>query len=106
MAAAPLPDPTTAQPPSGAVCLPGWLLVGNLIGLGGVIILLVVEMSQTGRWRPLLVPCLFLALLMLQFFSFWLTGRWREGAETVPHGPQPGAEPATPADGGRDSGSP
>jgi hypothetical protein len=94
MAADPPPDPAPAQSTPRAVCQPGWLMLGNAVGLGGVLLILVVEMAETGRWRSFAVPCLFLAQLLLQLVCFWLAGRGRAVAGPVPHGQQQDAEPS------------
>jgi hypothetical protein len=45
MAATPFPDPATGKSTPRAVCPLGWLLLGNVVGLGGVLLILVAEMS-------------------------------------------------------------
>jgi hypothetical protein len=47
--------------------------------------MLVGEMLETGRWQRLMVPCLFIGLVMLQFVAFWLAGRGCATAAPVPH---------------------
>ncbi|HEY7315834.1 MAG TPA: hypothetical protein VH643_41275 [Gemmataceae bacterium] len=76
--------PTPADPAPQASCPPGWAYPANLLGLGGSLLILVGEMLETGRWQQLMVPCLFIVLLMLQFVAFWLVSRGRAPAAPVP----------------------
>ena len=74
--------PTAADAAPRALCIPGWAYLANLIGLTGVLLILVGEMLETGRWRGLMVACLFIGLVMLQFVAFWVAGRRPAGAES------------------------